>query len=209
MIQFLSSWAKSLGITIIAISILEMILPNNKTKKYIRMVMGIYIIFNIISPFIHNKEVFDINNIDLDNYKTTEVTSDLNQTSMNDRIGELYKEELEKDITKKLNEKGYDINKCQVNVKISDNEEETRITKIKLEIIKSKENNLDENSNKENVENKIITEIQKIKPIDTNVESNNNKDNKSNNELSKSDVQNIKKFLIQEYEVDEKCLEIN
>ena len=33
MIEFLSSWAKSLGVTIVIVSILEMLLPNNKTKK--------------------------------------------------------------------------------------------------------------------------------------------------------------------------------
>ena len=48
MIEFLSNWAKSLGLAIIVISILEMILPNNKTKKYVRMIFGLYIIFNII-----------------------------------------------------------------------------------------------------------------------------------------------------------------
>ena len=38
MIEFLSAWAKSIGLAIIIISILEMLLPNNKTKKYVRMV---------------------------------------------------------------------------------------------------------------------------------------------------------------------------
>ena len=56
MIEFLSSWAKSLGVTIVIVSILEMLLPNNKTKKYIKVVMGLYILFNIISPFIKNKD---------------------------------------------------------------------------------------------------------------------------------------------------------
>ena len=60
MIQFLSSWAKSLGLTIVVVSILEMLLPNNKNKKYIRMVMGIYVIFTMISPVINNKDVFDL-----------------------------------------------------------------------------------------------------------------------------------------------------
>ena len=37
MIEILSSWAKGLGITIVIVSIFEMLLPNNRTKKYIRM----------------------------------------------------------------------------------------------------------------------------------------------------------------------------
>ena len=61
MIDFFSSWTKTLGLSIVIVSILEMLLPNNKTKKYVRMVMGIYILFTIISPFISNKEIFNIN----------------------------------------------------------------------------------------------------------------------------------------------------
>ena len=41
MIEFLSSWAKNLGVTIVLVSIFEMLLPNNKTKKYIRAVLGV------------------------------------------------------------------------------------------------------------------------------------------------------------------------
>ena len=49
MIEFFSSWAKSIGITIVIISIFEMILPNNTSRKYIRMILGIYLIFKFIS----------------------------------------------------------------------------------------------------------------------------------------------------------------
>ena len=66
MIEILSSWAKGLGITIVIVSIFEMLLPNNRTKKYIRMVLGVYVIFNIVSPLIKNKDVFNFNNIDLE-----------------------------------------------------------------------------------------------------------------------------------------------
>ena len=54
MVNFLSSWVKNLSLAIIVVSILEMLLPNNKTKKYVKMVMGLYILFSIISPFIKN-----------------------------------------------------------------------------------------------------------------------------------------------------------
>ena len=100
MIEILSSWAKGLGITIVIVSIFEMLLPNNRTKKYIRMVLVVYVIFNIVSPLIKNKDVFNFNNIDLEEYTSVE-TSSVNQTSMNERIKKLYSEELEKDITKK------------------------------------------------------------------------------------------------------------
>ncbi len=136
MIKFMSSWVKGLGLTIVIISILEMLLPNNKTKKYIRMVMGVYILFTMISPFISNKEVFNINQVDLEDYVTTKTSTNLNQTSMDERIEQLYIQELEKDITKKLEEKGYEITNCKVKAQISDKEEETKITKIKVKVQK-------------------------------------------------------------------------
>ncbi|MCF0125398.1 MAG: stage III sporulation protein AF, partial [Clostridia bacterium] len=40
MIDFLSSWVKGIGVTIVIVSILEMILPDNKTKKYVQMLLG-------------------------------------------------------------------------------------------------------------------------------------------------------------------------
>lgn len=208
MIVFLSSWAKGLGLTIVIVSILEMLLPNNKTKKYIRVIMGIYVIFTIISPLIENKEKFDVNNIDIEQYTTTQTSTKIDQTSMDERIKELYIEELEKDITKKVEEKGYTVSKCKVNASISDNEDETKISKIKLKIEKkiSEENN---------IENKIVSEVQKIKPIDTSIKKDNrdgakvSEKNDEKTDIKNSDIKNIKKFLIEEYGVNEKCLEIN
>lgn len=113
MIEFLSSWAKGLGVTIVIVSILEMLLPNNKTKKYIKMVLGVYVIFNIISPIIQNKEIFNLDELDLSDYQTTE-TSAIDQTSMDERIEKLYMQELEKDITKKIKEMGYEVTKLSL-----------------------------------------------------------------------------------------------
>jgi len=208
MIEFLSSWAKGIGVTIVVVSIFEMLLPNNNTKKYIRMVLGVYVIFNMISPFIQNKEVFNLDNINLEEYKTV-ATSTVDQTSMDERIKELYEEELEKDITKKLKEKGYEVIKCKVNTQISDKEEESKINKIKLTVQKSKEEQQTESE--ESTEDKIVTQIQKIKKVNTKIEINNKteSENEKVQKATKTDIQNVKKFLIEEYGVNEKCLEIN
>ena len=228
MIEFLSSWAKSLGVTIVIVSILEMLLPNNKTKKYIRMVLGIFVIFNIISPFITNKDKLNFNSIDIGNIDTYATSSDVssnvvNQASMDERIEDLYQEELEKDITKKVEEQGFEVSNCKVEAKVpdknnSENEEATGITKIKLKIEKSDKK---EETN-ESTENKVVEEIQKIKKVDTSIndsqtrnqdEENNNEENTNedtnNSKVTRSDIQNIKKMLIEEYGVSEKCLEIN
>ena len=156
----MSAWIKGLGLAIVIVSILEMLLPNNKTKKYIRMVMGIYVLFTIVSPFIKHQDVFKA-----------------------------------------------------VKAQISDEEEETKITKIKIKVQKSQEEV--KPSEEEKIENKVVTEIQKIKPIDTSIQKqdeNKKEENEAEDKktkINRADIQNIKKFLIEEYGVNEKCLEIN
>lgn len=205
MIEFLSSWAKGLGLAIVVVSILEMILPNNKTKKYIRMVMGVYILFTIISPFIKNKQTIDVRNFEIEKYNNYVSTSEkTTQTSMDKRIEELYIDKLEKDISKKVKEQGYDILNCEVEAKLNDSEENSEISKIKLQVKKNESNKVND---KLTLENKVVEEIQKIRPINTNIVER-EKSNKSE-KITNEDKQKIKKFLMEEYGVKEKCLEIN
>jgi stage III sporulation protein AF len=209
MIEILSSWAKSIVLAIIIVSILEMLLPNNKTKKYVKMVMGIFVLYNIISPFIKDKNSLSFSQTDIEKYANTTINKiEVNQESMDKRLEELYIQELEKDITKKIQKQGYTVQMCKVKAKISENENDTGITKIKLKVDKNIENKEEiADEKKEDIENTIVNEIQKIKKIDTNISQ---KDRSSNNtNIEKADIQNLKSFLIKEYEVNEKCLEIN
>lgn len=233
MIEVISSWAKSLGVAIVLVSILEMVLPNNRTKKYIRMVLGVFIIFNIISPFIQNKDNLSLASINIEDYYTeensstnsyTNINSDiLNQTSMDQRIKVLYQEELEKDIKNKIENQGYEISSCKVQSEVPTSENndknETGITKIKLKIEGKKESNKENESGEEqgeSIENKIVTGVQRIKGVDVDInqngeesQSDDNTEDKASNKVTRSDIQNIKKFLIEEYGVSEGCLEIN
>ena len=218
MIEFLNTWAKNLGLAIVVISILEMLLPNNKIKKYIRMVMGIYILFCILSPWIGNQDMLKEDIEELKNSISTQTANTqttVNQTSMDERIQELYVEELENDITKKLEEKGYELCKCKVEATISDKEEDTKITKIKIKVEKKIEieKNSESNEQTEEIENKIVTQIQKIKTIDTNIQKEEKSEETTQGDdtkkITKVDIQNIKKFLMEEYGVKEKCLEIS
>lgn len=208
MIEFFSSWAKGIGVTVVIISIIEMLLPNNNSKKYIRMVLGIYLIFNIVSPLIKNKDILNVNNINLNETTISTSSEEVDQTSMNKRIKKIYEQELEKDITKKLKEKGYEVKDCSVTTQVSTNEnEETKINKIKVSIDKTNDTN---KTKEKNTESKIVAEIQKIKKIDTNIgEAKHENEKQDNKNIDKSDIQNIKKFLIDEYGVNENCLEIS
>lgn len=215
MIEFISNWAKGLTMAVIIISILEMILPNNKTKKYVRMIMGVFLLFTIISPFIQNdiKQELSVANLEdlFSNQTQIESKDEINQTSMNERIEELYIQELEKDIKNKMNEKGYEIEKIKIDVNIADEQSETKINKIKLKLQKMQESEETTTKN-DSLENKIVTQVEKIKEIDTSIKKNEEKNynnSKEQSNLTSADLQNIKKFLKEEYGVDEKCLEIN
>ncbi len=215
MIEFISNWAKGLTMAVIIISILEMILPNNKTKKYVRMIMGVFLLFTIISPFIQNdiKQELSVANLEdlFSNQTQIESKDEINQTSMNERIEELYIQELEKDIKNKMNEKGYEIEKIKIDVNIADEQSETKINKIKLKLQKMQESEKTTTKN-DSLENKIVTQVEKIKEIDTSIKKNEEKNynnSKEQSNLTSADLQNIKNFLKEEYGVDEKCLEIN
>ena len=218
MIEFLSDWAKSLGLAIIVISILEMLLPNNKTKKYVRMVFGIYIIFNIISPFVKNKDILDVSSYDLNEYIGDYTTNQTNgeQSTVNSQIEEIYIGELEKDITKKVEKLGYQVITCNVYATLSSENEENYIEEIVLTVEKNEEqeNNRQENGTEqsETIEDKLVNEIQKIKPVNTTVGKINKTDkeqDESKQNISNRDIQKIKKFLKEEYGVEETCLKIN
>lgn len=131
-----------------------MLLPNNKTKKYIKMVMGLYILFSIIAPFVNNSNVLNFNIEDVYSDYSKEISStsatstagEVNQASMDDRLNKLYKEQLESDIIQKVEEKGYDVRKCKVEAHVS--ESDTGIESITIEIDGKNDNT--ENSNNSN-----------------------------------------------------------
>ena len=142
-----------------------------------------------------------LNEIDASKYVNENNKNYVEQKSMDERLEELYIEEIEKDIIKKVEKKGYKVSMCKVDAKITKNEEETGITKIKLKVEKTGEVKQEENSS---IENQIVTQVQKIKKVNTKkIEED------KETSLEKSDIQNLKQFLIEEYEVNEKCLEIN
>ena len=216
MINFLSSWVKNLALALIIVSILEMILPNNKTKKYVKMVMGLYILFSIISPFIENSSKFNLNNLDLTSYlegiqETSSISEEVDQTSMDNRLNQIYKEELEKDITQKIEEKGYEVESCKVVAHISQND--SGIEKITLKISGKISQNENNQENTTTIEDKIITEVQKIQKVD--ITFSKNKENEEEQEveeaikITKTDIKIIKDLLISEYGVSEQCLKIS
>lgn len=153
MISFLSSWAEQVILAVIIATILELILPNSKNKKYVQMVIGVYVLFNIISPIIKNKEKLVFSKIDLDKYITT--STKVEQSSMDARLEKIYLDELENNIKSKFKNVGIEIIKCtidaeldttkknagihSIDVKVKNVDDEQKISKIKQEIIEEYE----------------------------------------------------------------------
>lgn len=153
MINFLSSWAEQVILAVIIATILELILPNSKNKKYVQMVIGVYVLFNIISPIIKNKEKLVFSEIDLDKYITT--STKVEQSSMDARLEKIYLDELENNIKSKFKNAGIEIIKCtidaeldttkknagihSIDVKVKNVDDEKKFSKIKQEIIEEYE----------------------------------------------------------------------
>lgn len=199
MIRVFSLWIKNLSVSLVIVSILEMIIPNNKTKKYIRVVMGLYVLCSIVSPFIENS--ISVSSFELANYIDSSCENICNekidQKSMDVRLAEIYKKELKKDIESKLENMGYKVNLCKVDAHISD--ENSGIDKILLKVDKKKIEKLSE-SNLCNIEE--IDEIKINSSIDEEISN-------KNQNVNKDDLELIKSFIIKEYGVSEECLKIN
>ena len=149
----MSSWAEQVILAVIIATILELILPNSKNKKYVQMVIGVYVLFNIISPIIKNKEKLVFSEIDLDKYITT--STKVEQSSMDARLEKIYLDELENNIKSKFKNAGIEIIKCtidaeldttkknagiySIDVKVKNVDDEKKISKIKQEIIEEYE----------------------------------------------------------------------
>ena len=147
MINFISSWTEQIVLAVIIATIIEMILPKNKNSKYIKMVIGIYVLFNIISPIINNKEEISIEKYKIENYEET-YQYELDQSSMDKKLEKIYLEELENTVIEKFESKNIDILKCKIDAELDTTKKNAGIHSI---IIKGKTS----------VDNNKITEIKK------------------------------------------------
>lgn len=205
--DFFNSWLQGIIIAVIISTIIEMILPNGNSKKYIKVVLGVYVVFNIITP-VANKlinsdfELSTILNIEeyskkMESYETSTKNVEINKSN-EENIKQIYTEKLKKDISTKLQEKGYNVKQIQVEIQ---NNETYLINKITLFI---------ENSEKEELpkeqENRIV--INEIEKVEIQIGENKEEIDDKKSELSEKEKNEIKQYLISVYEVKEKQIEI-
>lgn len=133
MINFMSSWAEQIVLAVVVATIIELILPKNKNKKYIQMVIGIYVLFNIISPIIKNKDDFSIEKYSIENYETKS-QYEVDQSSMDARLEKIYLDELEKTVISKFEENGFEVTKCTIDAVLDTTKKNAGIHSITVKV---------------------------------------------------------------------------
>lgn len=199
-VDFIITWTKGIIVAVIIASIIEMILPNGNSKKYIKMVIGVYIVFNIVAPVINKvtnnsfslESIIDVNKYtnQIESYEVSTEKLDSNNESS---IKEIYKINLEKDMKSKLEEKGYIIN--SINIEIN-NDKEYTIKSVDLKISKTGEQ-----------EEKKANNVEKIEKVNIEVSIENriqNNENIENVEISEKEKNEIKEYISSTYEVNKK-----
>ena len=153
------------------ISIAELIMPNGNMKKYINLVVGLLIIFTIVSPLTKLMKVdFNLNQ-GIINYSKPNDSIEIDETfyrQQEKQIEDLYKENISKEITGLIEEKTvYKVVDISIGI-ILNKEAYGEIDYIKLLV----------NRNKETSTNKIT--VEKISPvyIDNNSTATSNKNSK-------------------------------
>ena len=196
MVSFISSWAQQIIFAVIIGTILQMILPEGKNKKYIKIVIGVYVLFAVISPVIGKDIDIDLNefNLSLDN-----TTTSLDETN-NKNINDIFVTNLVQDIKSKLNNKGYS---CE-NVELQTNEkyEVEKITITGIYEVEEDEEKEEKNENKVEINNISINEVQ------IGEKENSIKDQVVKG-ISASEEKDLKEYLSETYNVKEKNISID
>ena len=196
MIEFLSSWAQGIIVAVIIATLIEMILPNSSSKKYVKVVIGMYILFTIVSPIIKKVGGKDINlnTIDIEKYEQQIAKSDNTisrkfEDNNTRSIKDIYVSNLKADISAKLKEKGYEIDTSDIQIK---DDENYTIEKITLKLIKMEQ--------KKRKNNEIV--------INT-VEIGNTISQKDSKTLSDDEKQEVKDYISETYDIDKKNINIS
>ena len=196
MIEFLSSWAQGIIVAVIIATLIEMILPNSSSKKYVKVVIGMYILFTIVSPIIKKVGGKDINlnTINIEKYEQQIAKSDNTisrkfEDNNTRSIKDIYVSNLKADIYAKLKEKGYEIDISDIQIK---DDENYTIEKITLKLIKTEQ--------KQEKNNEIV--------INT-VEIGNTISQKDSKTLSDDDKQEVKDYISETYDIDKKNINIS
>ena len=195
MINAMSSWAKSIILAVIVSTIIQMILPEGNNKKYIKTVIGLYILFTIISPIISKisggNSTIEVSKYE--NYFNVESTTTASANVIDKNLDNTYTSSIKADIKNRMKQKGYKVNSIDANIELKNEESYGTINSLKINLEREESNN---NSN-----------IQAVNKIEIKI-SNNTKEVKQNN-LTSMEKQEIKNYLSETYSIKKENIEVN
>ena len=206
MVEWISKWAGGIIVAVLIGTVIEMILPEGSSKKYIKVVIGVYVVFTIVTPIItkftgEKIEVSDVLEIDeyiLEAKEASEVHNSIESSNQNSIVS-IYIDGLKSDIKAKIEGKGYIVKEVKVEIENTDN---YVIEQIGLDVEKKSKNEfsyqneiLDSNKNSESnseMHNSIepVKSIEKV-DIDTSNKNavENKRDEQNSNNQNSSDYQ--------------------
>lgn len=132
MILKIKSWCEGIIVAIVISIIIEMILPDGKNKKYVKVVIGIYIMFVVLNP------ILEILNYDINIEKIFEFDDIQASTTLDSNIKDAYIYGIQESLKMEIEGLGYEVE--NVNVYVDENYE--NIEKIELKV-KEKNNKIE------------------------------------------------------------------
>lgn len=201
MIKFINSWTQGIILAVIIATIIEIIIPEGNNKKYVKTVIGLYILFTIIYPLItkisNNKLNFDSIIAKTSKEVSMYDSKVANSIETNTYIENTYKNNLKEKIKGEIEEKGYTV--LDFNIYIETQNEETygQINSIVLKLQKA------------NKEQNTIKGVNKIEEINVNIKNNKTENLKKEKELTDSEIKTIKEYLNNMYSIEEERIHIN
>lgn len=192
MISFISSWTQGIIVSVIIASIIEMILPDGNCQKYVKVVIGVFILFSIVSPVINKftkKEINISSIVDVEKYSDAKQVSSTNlevNTSLN--IKQMYETNLKVDIKSKIESKGFKVKDITINI----SDDEYKIEKIDIGIM-GEINEESEVKNNKKSKNNVIGIVDSIEKISVDISSKVSKEEKEY-VISSKDANTLKEY---------------
>ena len=199
MIKFINSWAQGIILAVIIATIIEIILPEGKNKKYVKTVIGVYILFTIIYPLINKFTKTNINTLIENTTKQMSTYQENNSLKIDtDKyIERTYKKKIEEDIRKRANEKNLNITSLNVYI---ETEDENRYGMLNSLVMKVEKN---ETSKKNN----DVNQIKEIN-ISKNVQNNEIIENKDKT-VTEKEINEFKEYINATYYLEKEKIHIN
>jgi stage III sporulation protein AF len=194
--NWISGWIQGIIIAVIIGTIIEMLLPDGNCKKYVKVVIGVYILFSIVSPVItkvtgNEFRVSDIYDINTYIEVSTKSSQENIENSQQNQIKQVYITNLKNDMKQKIQEKGYSVKSLTLEIS---NDEQYTLKKIFAQVTKRK--------NEENNEVKGVNEI--------NITISNTTENiEEDISISTKEQNDLKAYLSGIYNLEEKNININ